>query len=135
MILACVCGRRFRSQSEADKQGRTCPHCGGPLVPENETLVPAIDINVLLEQMKVLRDELVARDRQLRRAQAETTVLKSELEQLRARYAAVQAPPAVASEGKLEPAPVPAPAPASAPRSIPRELPSNRVPLFAFPDP
>ena len=92
MILACVCGRRFRTPNESDAKSKSCPACGGALVPENESLVPAIDINVLLEQMKVLRDELVARDRQLRRAQAETTVLKAELEQLRARYAAVQTP-------------------------------------------
>src|SRR6185369_6112845 len=92
MILACVCGRRFRTPNESDVKSKSCPACGGTLVPENESLVPAIDINVLLEQMKVLRDELVARDRQLRRSQAETTVLKAELEQLRARYAAVQAP-------------------------------------------
>jgi hypothetical protein len=77
-----------------------------------------MDINVLIEQMKILRDELVARDRQLRRAQAETTVLKAELEQLRARSAAVQAP-----------------ASTTPPAPIPRELPSNRVPLFAYRDP
>jgi len=129
MILACVCGRRFRIQNEADQKSRTCPHCGGGLVPESDSLVPAMDINVLLEQMKVLRDELVARDRQLRRAQAETTVLKAELEQLRARYAAVQAP------AQPPPASEPAPTPTPAPMAVPRELPSNRVPLYAFRDP
>jgi hypothetical protein len=129
MILACVCGRRFRTPSESDSRSKTCPHCGGPLVPENEALVPAMDINVLLEQMKVLRDELVARDRQLRRAQAETTVLKAELEQLRARSAAVQASSAP------PPPPIPAPLPIPTPLSSPRELPSNRVPLFAVRDP
>jgi len=117
MILACMCGRRFRTPNESDSKQRNCPQCGGPLAPEQEALVPATDINVLLEQMKVLRDELVARDRQLRRAQAETTVLKGELEQLRARMASVQPPP------------TPTPA------AVPRDLPSNRVPLFAFRDP
>jgi hypothetical protein len=120
MILACVCGRRFRTQTDSDSRQRTCPQCGGALVPEHEALVPAIDINVLIEQMKVLRDELVARDRQLRRVQAETTVLKAELDQLRARDAAVPLPPPTA-----EP-PLPA---------VPRELPSNRVPLYALRDP
>lgn len=121
MILSCVCGRRFRAPDPSDTRHRTCPQCGGVLVPENESLVPAIDINVLLEQMKVLRDELVARDRQLRRVQAESTVLKAELEQLRARHAAVPppAPPVVT------PPPI----------AVPHELPSNRVPLFAFRDP
>ena len=109
MILSCVCGRRFRTQHESDARHRTCPQCGGALVPENDALVPAVDIDVLLEQMKVLRDELVARDRQLRQTQAE-------LDQLRARYA--QPPSAVAE-----------------PVTPPRELPSNRVPLFAFRDP
>jgi hypothetical protein len=131
MILACVCGRRFRTQNEGDLKSRTCPHCGGALVPENEALVPAIDINVLIEQMKVLRDELVARDRQLRRAQAETTVLKAELEQLRLRYAAVQAPTVLPTPAPPPPTPPPTPPPLA----IPRELPSNRVPLFAFRDP
>ena len=128
MILACVCGRRYRTPNESDVKSKSCPACGGTLVPENESLVPAIDINVLLEQMKVLRDELVARDRQLRRSQAETTVLKAELEQLRARCAAVQAP-------VPQPAPIPAPSATSAPKTVPRELPSNRVPLFAAGDP
>jgi len=120
MILACVCGRRFRTQTESDSRQRSCPQCGGALVPENEALVPAIDINVLIEQMKVLRDELVARDRQLRRAQAETTVLRAELDQLRARNAAAQNPPPAVTES---------------PAPVPRELPSNRVPLFALRDP
>jgi hypothetical protein len=120
MILSCVCGRRFRTPNESDSKQRSCPQCGGTLVPENESLVPAIDINVLLEQMKVLRDELVARDRQLRRAQAESTVLRAELDQLRARVAVLQAP---------------APSPVTPPVAVQRDLPSNRVPLFAFPDP
>jgi len=128
MILACVCGRRFRTPNESDARSKACPHCGGTLVPENESLVPAIDINVLLEQMKVLRDELVARDRQLRRTQAEKAVLKAELEQLRARDAAVQAP-------VPQPSPTPASPPTPGPLPIQRELPSNRVPLFAVRDP
>jgi hypothetical protein len=130
MILACLCGRRFRAPNETDGKAKSCPHCGGTLTPENESLVPAIDINVLIEQMKVLRDELVARDRQLRRAQAETTVLRAELEQLRARVATVQAPPVAP-----EPAPSPVPTPTPMPLANPRELPSNRVPLFAYRDP
>ena len=127
MILSCVCGRRYRTQNDSDAKSRTCPQCGGMLVPENEALVPAIDINVLLEQMKVLRDELVARDRQLRRSQAEATVLRAELDQMRAKVAALQAPAAP---------PTPAPPPAVVgPVLIPHELPSNRVPLYAMRDP
>jgi len=85
MILACLCGRRFRTPEEASARNRSCPQCGGLLAPEQDALAPAVDLTVLIEQMKVLRDELVTRDRALRRAQAETTVLKAELDQLRAR--------------------------------------------------
>jgi hypothetical protein len=108
MILACVCGRRFRTPEEASAKNRTCPQCGGALAPEPEDLVPTIDLNVLVEQMKVLRDELVSRDRALRRAQAETTVLRAELDQLRCR---------------------------TSPRPALTELPSDRVPLFTSRDP
>jgi hypothetical protein len=91
MILACVCGRRFRIPGESEPQRRNCPQCGGLLQPEGEALAPAVDINVLIEQMRVLRDELVARDRQLRRAQAESTVLRAELDQLRSRVSVPKA--------------------------------------------
>ena len=108
MILACVCGRRFRTPEEASAKNRACPQCGSTLAPEPEDLVPTIDLNVLVEQMKVLRDELVNRDRALRRAQAETAVLRAELDQLRRRH-------------------TPKPAPAG--------LPSDRVSLFTSRDP
>jgi hypothetical protein len=110
MILACLCGRRFRTPEETLAGNRSCPQCGGPLVQEAEDLAPTLDLNVLVEQMKVLRDELVTRDRALRRAQAETTVLRAELDQLRCRFG-----------GKPSP--------------MPRELPSDRVPLFTSRDP
>src|SRR5437016_5396066 len=112
MILACLCGRRFRTPDEAAAKNRACPQCAGPLTPEQESLAPAIDLNVLIEQMKVLRDELVTRDRALRRAQAETTVLKAEIDQLRSRQI-----------GHSETSRLQKPTPVS------RELPSNRVPL------
>jgi len=108
MILACVCGRRFRTPEEASAKSRTCPQCGGTLAPEPEDLVPTIDLNVLVEQMKVLRDELVSRDRALRRAQAETTVLRAELDKLRRRYSS---------------------------KPDPMEMPSDRVSLFTSRDP
>ncbi|HXU11280.1 MAG TPA: hypothetical protein VN898_04890 [Candidatus Binatia bacterium] len=73
--------------------------------------------------MKVLRDELVARDRQLRRAQAESTVLRAELDQMKAKVAAAQA--------AMSPSSLPTP-PVSASREV---MPSNRVPLYAFRDP
>ncbi len=93
MILACVCGRRFRIPADSEPRRRSCPQCGGVLQPEGEALAPAVDINVLIEQMGVLRDEIVARDRQLRKAQAESTVLKAELDQLLARMAKGGVPP------------------------------------------
>jgi hypothetical protein len=110
MILACVCGRRFRTPEEASAKIRSCPQCGSSLTPEPDDLAPTIDLNVLVEQMKVLRDELVTRDRALRRAQAETTVLRAELDQLRG-HSGVK------------------------PASASRELPSDRVPLFTSRDP
>ncbi len=112
MILTCLCGRRFRTPDESVSKSRTCPQCGGMLTPEEDALCPALDLNVLVEQMKLLRDELVLRDRALRRAQAESSVLKSELARLRAR-----------SPRKGPPA------------ELPLELPSNRVPLFTSRDP
>ena len=114
MILSCLCGRRFRTPEDASAKNRTCPQCGGPLAPESDDLAPVVDLNVLVEQMKVLRDELVARDRALRRAQAETTVLRAELDQLRG-----GAKPG--SDFKVAP--------------VSRELPSDRVPLFTSRDP
>jgi hypothetical protein len=116
MILACLCGRRYRTPEEASARNRACPQCGALLVPEPEDLAPTIDLNVLVEQMKVLRDELVTRDRALRRAQAETTVLKAELDQLRCRVGRGPGPDVKAAP-------------------VPRELPSDRVPLFTSRDP
>ena len=99
MILACVCGRRYRIPGESEPKRRTCPQCGEVLQPEGEALAPAMNVNVMIEQMRVLRDELVARDRQLRKAQAESTVLKAELDQLRARVDGprIDAPPVLPS--------------------------------------
>jgi hypothetical protein len=110
MILACLCGRRYRTQDDAPAKNRACPQCGGLLTSEQDALVPALDLNVLIEQMKVLRDELVTRDRALRRAQAETTVLRAELDQLRSRHSTPARTHAV-------------------------EMPSERVPLFTSRDP
>lgn len=119
MIISCICGRRFRTQNESDAKNRSCPQCGGPLRPEDDDLVPALDMHVLIEQMKFLRDELVSRDRQLRKSQAETTVLKAEIDQLRTRLLGDAGIP-------VEPEKTPSPA---------RSLPSNRVPLFTSRDP
>ena len=116
MILSCLCGRRFRTPEDASAKNRSCPQCGGPLAPEPDDLAPVVDLNVLVEQMKVLRDELITRDRALRRAQAETTVLRAEIDQLRSRVGAK-----AAAECKAAPAL--------------RELPSDRVPLFTSRDP
>ena len=43
MILACVCGRRFRIPGDSEPKRRTCPQCGGVLQPEGEALAPAIE--------------------------------------------------------------------------------------------
>lgn len=118
MILACLCGRRFRTTDEALPKQRSCPQCGGLLSQETGALAPAVDLNVLLEQMKVLRDELVTRDRALRKVQAESSVLKAELDQLRSRQGTSPLPPRV--ERPLMPL---------------LELPSDRVPLFTSRDP
>jgi len=118
MILTCLCGRRFRTPDETASKNRACPQCGGVLSPEQDALAPAVDLNVLIEQMKVLRDELVTRDRALRRAQAESSILKAEIAQLRARQAARPIRPA-----RPELAP------------LPEELSSDRVPLFTSRDP
>jgi hypothetical protein len=117
MILSCLCGRRFRSPEESSSKSRTCPQCGGPLAPEQDALAPAVDLNVLIEQMKVLRDELVTRDRALRRAQAESSVLRAELAQLRSQQTSRKLRP----ESSREP--------------LRLDLPSDRVPLFTSRDP
>ena len=116
MILTCLCGRRFRTPDESSTKSRTCPQCGGLLTPEEDALCPALDLNILIEQMKLLRDELVLRDRALRRAQAESSVLKAELAQLRARQ--------VLRDPRPEPS-----------VELPLDVPSNRVPLFTSRDP
>jgi hypothetical protein len=82
---------------------------------------------VLLEQMKVLRDELVTRDRALRKVQAESVVLKAELDQLRSRQAATPV-------GGRTPPPLHPPR-REEPQHALQELPSNRVPLFTSRDP
>ena len=113
------CGEHLEVvQSFKDDALTTCPQCGGLLSQETGALAPAVDLNVLLEQMKVLRDELVTRDRALRKAVAESSVLKAELDQLRSRQDPPAPPPRV--EKPLQPL---------------RELPSNRVPLFTTRDP
>lgn len=83
MIFVCDCGKKYKAPEGTPPTGHACPHCGGPLRP-HDTSVRTVDVKVLLEQKKALRDELRMRDRQLRIAQGELHRLKAENESLRA---------------------------------------------------
>jgi len=80
VIFVCVCGRKFKAPDSTTPTGHACPQCGGPLRPHETTR--RVDVKVLLEQKKALRDELRVRDRQLRIAQTEISRLKFENEKL-----------------------------------------------------
>ncbi len=82
MVFVCECGKRFRAPEGTPHQGHLCPRCGGILRLAG-TPKPGTDVHVLTEQKKALRDELRARDRQLRIAQNEIARLKAENEKLR----------------------------------------------------
>jgi hypothetical protein len=81
VIFVCVCGKKFKAPDNTTPTGHSCPQCGGPLRPHETTR--RVDVKVLLEQKKALRDELRTRDRQLRIAHAEISRLKLENEGLR----------------------------------------------------
>jgi hypothetical protein len=80
VIFVCVCGKKFKAPDNTAPTGHSCPQCGGPLRPHETTR--RVDVKVLLEQKKALRDELRVRDRQLRIAQMEISRLKLENEKL-----------------------------------------------------
>jgi hypothetical protein len=82
VIFVCECGRKFKAPEGTLSSGHACPQCGGVLRPLGQPL-PSIDLKVLLEQKKALRDELRVRDRQLRIAQNEIHRMKAENEKLR----------------------------------------------------
>jgi hypothetical protein len=77
VIFLCDCGKKFKAPEGTAPTGHSCPRCGGPLR-AYDTSVRPVDIKVLIEQKKALRDELRMRDRQLRIAQAEIHKLKAE---------------------------------------------------------
>ena len=81
VIFVCVCGKKFKAPDNTTPTGHSCPQCGGPLRPHETTR--RVDVKVLLEQKRALRDELRVRDRQLRIAQMEISRLKFENEKLR----------------------------------------------------
>lgn len=90
MRLDCRCGKSYRGPDH------DCPACGQTLVPRPETApkrpyppeAAKIDPDVLVRQKLALRDELRARDRQLRRAEARIRVLQAQVERFMTRDAA-----------------------------------------------
>lgn len=77
VIFVCDCGKKYKAPEGTPPTGHACPRCGGPLR-AHDTSSRTIDVKVLIEQKKALRDELRVRDRQLRIAQAEIHRLKTE---------------------------------------------------------
>ena len=80
VIFVCVCGKKFKAPEGTTPTGHSCPQCGGPLRPHETTR--RVDVRVLMEQKKALRDEMRIRDRQLRIAQGEISRLRLENERL-----------------------------------------------------
>jgi hypothetical protein len=80
MIFVCDCGKRFKAPDGTPPLGNACRRCGGVL---RVLGTPAPDPEVVQEQKKALRDELRARDRQLRIAQNEIVRLQIENDKLR----------------------------------------------------
>lgn len=84
MRLDCACGRTYKA---ADHD---CPECGQTLAPrasdtKRRAFPPEaakIDPAVLVQQKLALRDELRARDRQLRQAEARVRALQAQLERM-----------------------------------------------------
>lgn len=83
MVFICDCGKRFRAPDGTSPTGHVCPSCSGILRPAGLPGSPAMDVGVIIEQKKALRDELRVRDRQLRIAHGEIQRLKAENEKLR----------------------------------------------------
>lgn len=84
MILVCDCGKRYRTADGGMPALRQCPACGGSLRVLQHPVPANVDVQVLMEQKKALRDEMRVRDRQLRIAQIEINRLKAENEKLAA---------------------------------------------------
>ena len=82
VIFVCDCGKKFKAPEGTPPAGHVCPQCSGVLRPLGQPL-PFIDLKVVIEQKKALRDELRVRDRQLRIAQNEIQRLRGENDRLR----------------------------------------------------
>ena len=127
MILVCDCGKRYRSADGGMPALRQCPACGGSLRVLQHQVPVHVDIQVILEQKKALRDEMRVRDRALRIAQTEINRLKAENEKLAAELNRVKpgsAPVTIAA------------APVIVDRSAawrPMEMPSERLDLNLVP--
>jgi hypothetical protein len=80
VIFVCDCGKRFKAPEGTPPLGNACRSCGGVL---RVFGTPGPDPEIVKEQKKALRDELRARDRQLRIAQNEIVRLQIENENLR----------------------------------------------------
>lgn len=116
--LDCACGRTYKT---ADHD---CPECGQTLVPRPNELskrpVPPestkIPVEILIKQKLALRDELRARDRQIRLAENRIKSLQAQLERMlnRGQDVHITASPLKVIDAKIEPV----------------ELPDDRIPVL-----
>jgi hypothetical protein len=127
VILACDCGKRYKTVDGVAPALRQCPQCGGSLRVVQQPVPASADVGVLIEQKKALRDEMRVRDRDLRIARVEINRLKAENEKLRAELSRAR--------GGLSPITVSV-APVIVDRSAdwrPMEMPSERLDLSLLP--
>ena len=124
MIFVCDCGKRFKAPDDTPALGNACRGCGGVL---RVLGTPAPDPEVVQEQKKALRDELRARDRQLRIAQNEIVRLQIENDKLREEIQKARPETPFVT---IREAPV---VPAKSPDWRPLELPSERLDLSIVP--
>ncbi len=119
MVFGCDCGKRFRTPADSFRTRPTCPGCGRSLRPEKEIPDSPQDPAILFEQIKLLRDELVARDRALRDAHDEIERLTREVEarRMELKRSSFSSIPYVAAGVPIENA-----------AARPLRLPSDRVP-------
>src|SRR5262245_58381917 len=89
VVFVCECGKKYKAPEGTPPTGHVCPLCHRPLRPAGNP-APGTDVKVLTEQKKALRDELRARDRQLRMSQAEIIRLRAENQKLREELRRVQ---------------------------------------------
>lgn len=116
--LDCACGKTYKAPDH------DCPECGHTLTPRpNELTKRAIppehakmDPVILVKQKLALRDELRARDRQLRLAEARIRSLQAQLERMltRGQEVHIAASPLKVIDAKIEPI----------------ELPDDRLPVL-----